>query len=109
MDRTFVPGAAGDGAFDFPGSGTAEPTATGLVPRLTNIRRVAGFTTFGATQGIALAAGDNGRNMIATALRPLFGPGCMCLWHSLYGMDATTTAQRDAFLREVREIVASQL
>ena len=109
VDRTFVPGAAGDGAFDFPGSGTAEPTATGLVPRLTNIQRVAGFSTYGATRTIALAAGDNGRNMIATALRPLFAPDCICRWHGLYAMDASTAEQREQYLQQVREIVASKL
>ena len=97
------------GAFDFPGSGTAEPTATGLVPRLTNIQRVAGFSTYGATRTIALAAGDNGRNMIATALRPLFAPDCICRWHGLYAMDASTAEQREQYLQQVREIVASKL
>ena len=45
LDRTFVPGREGEAAFDFPGSNTAGPTATGLVPRLTNIQRVAGKMT----------------------------------------------------------------
>ena len=70
---------------------------------------MAGFTTYGATETIALAAGDNGRNMIATALRPLFAPNCTCLWKGLYGMDATTDEQRALHLQRIREIVAGEL
>ena len=98
LDRTLVPGEGG--AWDLPkdGSGT-------LVPRLTNVKRVVGISTYGAPQHLVLLAGDNGRNTISTAIRPLFHEECTCLWLGLYNIDATSTAMRDEFCDKVRACI----
>merc|ERR1712061_35248 len=54
LDRTLLPGP--DGAWDFPGPGDS----IGLVPKLNNVTRIAGVTTYGASRSITLLAGDNG-------------------------------------------------
>jgi putative NADPH-quinone reductase len=101
VDRTFLPHVA----FRLPRqAGPATPVAeTGLVPLLTNIERVGVVTTYGASQWVVAAAGDNGRGMFSQALRPLFAPSCTLRWHGLYDMDTTSPAQRAAFLAEVQE------
>ena len=83
--------------------GDTGPTETGLQPLLTNIERVGVVTTYGASGYIVAAAGDNGRQMISQALRPLFAPACTLLWMGLHDMDTRTPAQRSAFLAQVEE------
>ncbi|KAJ1475584.1 flavoprotein-like protein [Baffinella frigidus] len=100
IDRTFLPhvafrlttqATAGDGGV----------TGTGLLPLLTNIERVGVVTTYGASRLIVAGAGDNGRQMIGYALRPLFAPGCSLRWLGLYEMESTTEAQRRAYLARI--------
>ena len=82
FDRTLVPGA--DGAFDFPTQTPGELVASnGLVPKLTNIVRILGVSTYGASRSITFLAGDNGRNTIGTAIRTNFAPECTCHWLAL--------------------------
>ena len=106
LDRVLVPG----GAFTLPDGGNAAlASETGLVPLLTNIKRVAGFSTYGCTRYITLKWGDNGRNMIGSALRPLFAKDCVLYWHGLYDMDKCGEAGRTEYLKEVKDIVATKL
>lgn len=92
FDRTFVPGPKGEGAWDFPTSAKdPEAASNGLVPRLTNVKRVLGISTYGASRTIAFLAGDNGRNTIATAIRPNFAPDCTCRWLGLCESAASET------------------
>lgn len=102
FDRTLCVG----GAFDFPTPGGPPAAVNGLVPLLTNVKRVAGISTYGAPQHLAFLAGDNGRNTISTAVRPVFDPACTCLWLGLYGMDDSTKQAREAFLARVRKVIA---
>ena len=70
FDRTFVPGA--DCVWDFPSGEKASGeivASNGLVPRLTNVKRIMGISTYGASRRITFLAGDNGRNCIGTAIR----------------------------------------
>jgi NAD(P)H dehydrogenase (quinone) len=61
FDRTLMPGE--DCAWSFPTSDPKERTASnGLVPKLTNVKRMMGISTYGASRQITLLAGDNGRN-----------------------------------------------
>ena len=108
FDRTFVPGR--DGAFDLP-SGPNDPEAAGngLVPRLTNVKRMLGVSTYGASRSIAFLAGDNGRNTIGTAIRPSFAKDCTCRWLGLYNMDGCAAGEREAFLAEVKRVVRDEL
>lgn len=104
FDRTLVPGD--DCAWDFPKSAAEAAASNGLVPKLTNIKRLMAVSTYGAPRRIAFLAGDNGRNCISTAIRPNFAPDCTCLWLGLYGMDDVAPADRAAFLATVRQTVA---
>lgn len=90
FDRTFVPGA--DCVWDFPSKQPEEVIASnGLVPRLTNVKRIMGVSTYGASRHITLLAGDNGRNCIGTAMRSNFAPGCVCHWLALYDLECVHT------------------
>ena len=60
FDRTLVPGE--DCAWDFPRSQAEAAASNGLVPKLTNIKRMLTVSTYGAPRKIVYLAGDNGRN-----------------------------------------------
>lgn len=77
----------------------------GLAPGLHNIKQVFGISTYGASRPIVTLAGDNGRNMISTAIMPIFSTDCTIKWHGLYNMDFQTDENRHNFLNEVKEIV----
>jgi len=79
--------------------------STGLVPKLTNITQIVGVSTYGAPQSIVTLAGDNGRRMIANAIRPIMAPAASVGWMGLYGMDTTTHEQRTTFLHHVGEMI----
>ena len=121
FDRTFVRGetwdfpgrekngGGGGGGGDAPAAAAAAASSSGLVPKLTNIRRVMGVSTYGATRSVTFLAGDNGRNCVSTAIRHgNFAPGCTCLWLGLYGMDDSTEKGRGEFLDEVRKSVREE-
>lgn len=100
FDRVFLPNVA----FRLPRldpDGTS--TETGLVPLLTNIKKVGVVTTYGANQQVALLAGDNGRQMISRAFRPLFNKECPFVWMGLHNMDFTTESERETFASKVRQ------
>ena len=103
FDRTLVPGA--DCAWDFPQSPDEKAASNGLVPKLTNIKRMMGVSTYGAPRQIAFLAGDNGRNCIATAIRANFSPDCTCAWHGLYQLDSCSREARQEFIATVRSAV----
>ena len=102
FDRTLLPGPDGAGAWDIPPpSGTGGSPLNGLVPRLTNVKRVVGVSTYGAPRHLVLLAGDNGRNCIGTAIRPVFAPECTCQWLGLYSADGCTDEDRKLFVAAV--------
>jgi len=108
FDRTMQPGSSSGGgslgAWEFPSASGDGASSTGLRPLLTNVKRVAAVSTYGAPQHITFLAGDNGRNTIATAIRRgVFAPDCTCLWLGLYQMDSLGDEERQAFLRRVRD------
>lgn len=106
FDRTLVPGA--DCAWDFPRSPEEKAASNGLVPKLTNIHRIMGVSTYGASRQIAFLAGDNGRNCISTAIRPNFAPGCACHWLGLYQLDNCSTETREEFLATVCKAIRDE-
>ena len=77
----------------------------GLAPGLTNIQQVFGISTYGASRPIVTLAGDNGRNMISTAILPIFSKDCTIRWLGLYDMDFQTDENRQIFLDEVKTMV----
>ena len=112
LDQVLVPG----GAFTLPdGCNAALASATGLVPLLTNIKRVSSFNSYGCTRYITWKCryttwkwGDNGRNMIGSALRPFFAKDCVLYWHGLYDMDKYGEVGCKEFLKEGKDIVATK-
>lgn len=102
LDRTLVhdiawslPRPQADGA----------PASTGLIPKLTNITQIVGVSTYGAPFPIVTLAGDNGRRMIANAVRPILSPSATVAWYGLYDMDNTTHEQRTEFLVQVDQVI----
>lgn len=99
LDRTLLPGD--DCAWNFPGPGESG----GLVPKLTNVKQMAGVTTYGASWPMTLLAGDNGRNCLATPIRHgNFGSDCTCRWLALHNMDFTAERERKDFLDRVYRV-----
>jgi putative NADPH-quinone reductase len=80
-------------------------SSTGLIPKLTNITQIVGVSTYGAPYPIVTLSGDNGRRMIANAIRPILSPAATVAWIGLYDMDNTTYEQRTTFLNQVGEMV----
>jgi len=103
FDRVLLPGDGG--AWDFPAPGRLTNPLNGLAPGLSNVKRIAGISTYGAPRHIALLAGDNGRNCIGTAIRPVFHPDCTCLWLALYRLDDCSNDERTLFLKRVKEAI----
>lgn len=81
----------------------------GLAPGLENVQQIFGISTYGASRPIVALAGDNGRNMISTAIMPIFSKDCTIRWHGLYNMDFQTDERRAEFLQEVASMVKDQL
>ncbi|GBG25225.1 NADPH dehydrogenase quinone 1 [Hondaea fermentalgiana] len=108
FDRVFLPGVA----FRQP---HLEPEAAkelqlrdlGIVPNLTNIKKVACVTTYGSPPHIVFLAGDNGRNMIARAFVSLMAPSCTLTWLGLYDMDHQPLDARQDFIGKVRAAMES--
>ena len=109
FERTLVPGR--DCAWDFdpvdftPGD-PAPAAPNGLIPRLINVRRMLGVSTYGSPRAATFLAGDNGRNAIGTAIRSSFSSDCTCKWLGLYSMDTASQADRIHFLQSVERAVA---
>ena len=101
FDRTLVH----DICWALPDPTNPDAASTGLVPKLTNIQRIVGVSTYGALRPIVTLAGDNGRRMMANAIRPIMSPHATVTWLGLYGMDGTTHAQRTDFLQQVDKLV----
>jgi NAD(P)H dehydrogenase (quinone) len=96
FDRTLLAGFT----WEFP-SKTTSGASLGLVPKLTNIKKIVAISTYGASQAIVTLAGDNGRSMISNAIRHSVCPNASVLWVGLYGVDTATNEQRELFLNKV--------
>ena len=89
------------------GSDDTAASATGLIPDLTNVKKLGLFTTFGSKWHMVTAVGDSGRNLLARARLPLFSPDCSVLWRGLHDMDNANAAQRTDFLNSVQKAYTS--
>lgn len=96
LDRVLVPGVA----FGFNDNGK-------LRPRLTNVRRVVGISTYGSAWPYIKFINDNGRRTIGRTLRLSTGPRTRMTWLAMYRMDTATDARRNAFLERVTASVGS--
>lgn len=99
FDRTLVAGLA----WEFP-SKDKNGASLGLYPKLDNIERIVGISTYGASQTIVTLAGDNGRRMISNAIRHSVAPNASVLWLGLYDVDVLPMEGRVQFLKEVRQL-----
>ncbi len=76
---------------------------TGLIPCLTNIKKVGVVTTYGAKQTVVFYAGDNSRRFLSRGFRPLCAPGCTLTWHGFYNVDNATPMERQLFIDKVEQ------
>jgi NAD(P)H dehydrogenase (quinone) len=95
FDRLLMPGVA----FDL-----SDPSKTRSL--LSNLKRVAGITTYGRPRWNAIAVGDPPRRLVTRYL-PRFATGRARIeYHALYHMNVATMAQRTAFMDKVRAAMA---
>jgi NAD(P)H dehydrogenase (quinone) len=73
-----------------------------FVGSLSNVRRVAGFVTYGGSWFRALLAGDPPRKLFTRTLRAYVGPAARIEHVGKYAMDVATQAQLHAHLQKVR-------
>lgn len=75
-------------------------------PGLKHIRRIVGISTYGSPRRYVWLINDNGRRVIARALRLSCGTFARTTWIGLYAMDTTTHEDRTAFLERIRNRMA---
>lgn len=96
LERVMVPGIG----FVFNDKGKVRPG-------LTNVRRIAGISTYGSPRRYVWAVNDNGRRTISRALRLSTGLRTRCSWLGLYAIDTCTEDQRRAFIDRVHRSMAA--
>jgi NAD(P)H dehydrogenase (quinone) len=94
MDRLLMPGVA----FDL-----SDPNSA--IPLLTNLRRIAGITTYGRPWWNALFVGDPPKKIVRRYM-PRFTNGARVDYYPLYHMNVASDAQRKAFMAKVRAAMA---
>jgi len=90
FDRVLMPGVA----FDI-----SDPA--NVRPALTNIRRIAGITTYGRPRWMAIYMGDPPRRIITRYLPRLTGRGVRTEYHAHYHMNVATEQSLAAFRARV--------
>jgi NAD(P)H dehydrogenase (quinone) len=91
LDRLMMPGVA----FDLTDPANVRPS-------LTNIRRIAGISTYGRQRWVAFYVGDPPRKMVTRYLPRLTHPKTRASYLALYHMNVATLPQREAFMDRVR-------
>mmetsp|Transcript_19319 Transcript_19319/g.18649 ORF Transcript_19319/g.18649 Transcript_19319/m.18649 type:complete len:253 (+) Transcript_19319:99-857(+) len=97
LDRVLLPGIS----FKLPDASMVKAGQTGLIPGLTNIKKIGVITTYGCPFHVVLYCGDSSRSIITNGVRPLFGENCVVKWNGLYNMDNVTKEERDQFLDRI--------
>ncbi|MEM7213220.1 MAG: NAD(P)H-dependent oxidoreductase [Pseudomonadota bacterium] len=95
LDRVLLPGVA----FDMPDGGDIRPT-------LTHIKRLAVFTTCGASWWLTRFIGFPGKRVILRGIRILCAKRCRTAFVAHYLMDASTPETRQKHLDRVRQTAA---
>ena len=96
LERVMVPGVG----FVFNCNGN-------IRPRLTNVRRIVGISTYGSPRSYVRLINDNGRRTLTRALRLNTGLRTRSTWLGLYDLDSATATQRSRFLDRVEQKVRS--
>jgi len=94
IDRTMLPGVAF----------SVDPQTLKLQPRLTNVRRLIGITTFGGPRLVSLVVRDNGSKIVTRSLRAVCHRRCRTTWLRMFNVDSSTIVQREKFLRRVERV-----
>jgi NAD(P)H dehydrogenase (quinone) len=68
---------------------------------LSNIKKIAGISTYGRPRWMALCMGDPSRTMVKRYLKRLTGGRATAEYHALYHMNTATDAARRAFIAKV--------
>lgn len=95
FDRVLIPGVS----FTLGTDGIARPA-------LTNIRRIAGISTYGRPRWNAILMRDPPRSAVTRYLRMLTGGRARVSYHALYDMNRADLARRQRFLAGVRGAMA---
>ena len=75
--------------------------ASGLTPRLTNVRRLVAITSHGSSKLLNIVEGETGRAVVRRSVRVLCHRFARTTWLALYGIDRSTAEERAAFLDRV--------
>jgi len=94
IDRTMLPGVAF----------SVDPQTLKLQPRLANVRRLIGITTFGGPRLVSLVVRDNGSKIVTRSLRAVCHRRCRTTWLRMFNVDSSTIVQREKFLRRVERV-----
>ncbi|MGZ4772917.1 MAG: NAD(P)H-dependent oxidoreductase [Ilumatobacteraceae bacterium] len=93
LDRVLVRGVA----WELPDG------AKRITPKLTNVHRLIGVTTYGSSKFINVLEGETGRRVIGRALRALCNRSARTTWVTLYDIDRSTPERRGEFLDRVED------
>ena len=96
LERTMVPGVG----FHL------DPRTNKVRPGLGHVRRIVGVSTWGSPRRAAWLVNDNGRRVIARALRMSCGLRTRTRWVACYGLDAADPSRASAFLDRVERKLA---
>jgi NAD(P)H dehydrogenase (quinone) len=75
--------------------------------RRTNIKRIVAVTSHGSTKLINLLEGEAGKSTLTRAMRATCRRRVRTKWIALYGIDSSTLAQREAFLRKIQRRICN--
>jgi NAD(P)H dehydrogenase (quinone) len=95
MDRLLMPGVA----FDLSNPNMVEPM-------LTNLKRIAGITTYGRPWWNALLVGNPPKKIMTRYMPRFTGGKARVDYYPLYHMNVATDATRKAFMLKVRAAMA---
>jgi putative NADPH-quinone reductase len=87
-------------------SGSSGATGHGLRPR-SNVKRVVAVTSHGSSKLINMVEGEAGKRTLTRCLRSACHWRARTTWLALYAIDASTLAQREAFLRKVERRIST--
>jgi NAD(P)H dehydrogenase (quinone) len=79
-----------------------DPANKRIRPKLTNLRRIVGISTYGSPRVYVRAINDNGRRIFTRSLRLAAGFRVRTTWLGLYAVDTATETDRSAFLTKIR-------
>lgn len=77
--------------------------AARISPLLTNVRTLVVVTTHGSSKLVNAVQGESGKRIAFRSIRVMFHPRVRTRWIAVYGLDASTDAERASSLSSVRK------